>query len=1490
MEKKTNHTNNHSRRRWPWIVLFGLIGVAGLARLSLKTGIVQQWAKGLLLNTANDQLIPELSIETISGDLWKRLTFTNIALTEGEAVIASVDTLRLTYDPLSYFGDTLRVREVSLTRPVIHLQQQPDSTWNFQHWVDTGAGPADTTDGGLVFSLSQLSIHRGMAEILMPGLRQDSSFTIDQLTLAGSAGYYGENYEASIHDLSFVIRNTRLDSLITFESSLNASETSVTLEKLALATGYSMISASGHADLADSTVQLQTDLSPLGWKDLAVYMEDLPLKQDLDASLALEGSIADFKVRLDADAPGINQLTLNSHFRGDASLAMTSIEVVAEQLHLDEFTGDTVMPQLQKLEFRADGNMPIGRPEEGRMEGAFSARNIRQGIYRVDLLEGSFDLNRETADIHLESVVDGEQLLAEAELERIWEETPGIHAVVHGNRINPGSWLQDETYAGNITFRGEIDGVGWYPEKEYWQYHLAIDDSRMMEQRLDRARFSGRFNGQGLTMESRLSVNESRIDLQAEVRALQSVPAFSYTASGTNLNLADLRGMEDYRSSLFITLEGTGRGKGLGDMEVHNTLKADSSTFMGESVKELLLDVQLSDTIARINNGRLESSIAAGTLNGRLYLQDLYNEHNRLNLNMEIKDLSSLAPIAEVEVLQATGTLHGELAPEASDLAVFEGEINLEEVNYDNRLQAPEISGRIRVGLSENADYMADFDILRPTVASEDLQNISLYTRGQRSETSISGSFEAELAGSKEERIDQSGKYRISGDSLSMEWSRFDLTSQLRTLSLQKPFHASWSGGRLQTDTLHISNENGSAFMELAVPSADSMHQRAYVNAERLNLRVIQDAILEKAYFSGMLSGELEMDRTDTSLVASGNLLMLDLLYQETLLDTLRLEGQIDDERLQGAMALHQDGELIAEGELDIPFKAENPELLEESFFEEPVNGALVLHAIKLGRFGTLLEQAGYENTKGTLRFSGRLEGKAGQPKLDAELNLQEAQLSGVPIDSLIASVHYQHAKSNLVMNAMLTSLKQKALQMDARMPLDIDLRSWQARLPGPQDSVSMSVWTNQFNLKALNDFLNRDEIANLQGQVNGQVDIAGARDNLKTTGEIRLQRGALRIVPAGIRLDNMESVIRFRPDQIELANLSMKSGSGNLNARGTMGLEKLVPGNLDFTVTAQNFKVANTSEYNGIINLKADVKGSVSQPRLSGKLDVVNGFVELDNFGEKSVEEVSLDTTVSMEPDISLYDSLSLDMDIGFNRRFYVRNQRYLEMELELDGQIDLLKEAGRELQMFGTLNTATGYAEPLGKRFELEEGSLAFSGPIDNPQINIRTLYEPPQTDQEIRIWYIIEGTVEDPQFKYESSPPMDLAGIISYTLFGQPFYKLDPAEQSVASTSSNTTAADFAVEVLMDKVESLATQHLGIDVVRIENTHVGGETGTSISTGWYINPKVFFAIHNVIAGSTPTTGFYLEYYLKENLRLILSQGNNNRQGIDMQWEYDY
>jgi len=1484
MNNNTKKTENKSRRKWPWILLFCIIGLIGLARLALLTAPVQRWVKNTIVDTVNKQLKPQLSIENLSGDLWNSATLTHVVLTE-DSTVASIDTLHLQYSPLSYFSDAFEIHEIRIANPFIKIEEQ-DSTLNVQNWITS----TDTSGGAFAVSISNLLIEGGRLDVSMPQTLPDSSFIIDDLNIAGSIGYFGDRYDARIADFNFDIKNTRLDSVVSFAATADADESSITLEKLVIATGNSLLNVSGRANLVDSTANFDAKAKPLGWKDIAAYMDSVPVPKNINMSLALSGNSNAFDVNLHANAEGIEAFSVISSFERDSAITLTSFRASADRMDLATFMSDTSMPQLQNLEFQAQGRVPLDQYQQSKMEGTLSAAQIRQGQYQVDTLQGSFTLENSEAKIRLEPVKAGQRLIANAELSQIWSNEPSVSLSFQGNNINPEIWLPDQGYSGSLTFKGEVSGTGWFPDKNFWNYALTVNQSRLMGQSVDQANFSGRFNGQRVTNQSKITIAQSKLRLQAEVRQLQSVPEFSYTLNVNDVNLADFPGLEEYPSFITATAKGNGQGSSLDNLSMQTSVEMDSSIFKGETIQNLRANAQIRNSVLTITDAKLKSSIADGNLNGRFHLQDFYDAENSLDLNLQLKDLSSFASVANVEILQATGSVNGTLKPVTKDSLVFNGRIDLKNLNYNNQFVAQNVDGDVRVEFEEQPKYVVDIDISDPTVATTDLQNIALKTEGQMTDLATAGSFEITLTGADKGSIGQAGTYNIAQDTTSVELTAFELKSSIRTLSLQKPIHAFYANGALQTDTLHLSTKDGSAFVELAVPYADTLRQKAYMKAEKLNLTVIQNAIFDKAYFEGTLFGALNVDRTDTSLVASGDITMTKLLYEETQLDTLQFETNIENERLTGVMELHQQGELIAEGDIDIPFKLENPDQLDESFFEKPVSGHLVLHALKLERFNTLLEQMGYENTKGIVQFDGSLEGQAGQPQIDARLSLTKAVLSGVPIDSLIASANYRHNESNLNLNATLTSLKQRAFEVDARMPLQVDLKNLDIAMPGGQDSISVDIATNDFNLKALNDFVPRTTARNLEGLINGSVKIRGPRSDLQTEGKITLQKGAVRVVSAGIRLDHIELTVQFKPDKIVLSNLRMESGKGRLNAKGELALEQLVPGDIDVTITAKNFKAANTDEYNALIDLNLRVDGSVTKPNVSGKLEVINGFIELDNFGEKSVEQVRLDTTLAPETQISVYDSLSLDMDIEFNRRFFVRNQRYLELEIELDGQIDLLKDAGEDLEMFGTLNTVNGYARPLGKRFELEEGSLAFSGPPDNPQVNIRTLFTPPQADQEIKIWYIIEGTVEDPQFKYESQPPMDLAGIISYTLFGQPFYKLNPAEQSVASSSSNNAAADFAIEVLLDRVESLATKRLGIDVVRIEQTRQGGESGTSVTTGWYINPKVFFAIQNVITGSTPTTGFFLEYYLQENLKLILSQGNDNRQGVDVQWEYDY
>lgn len=1485
---ENSDVKNSGISRWikiPAYFLLGLVLLLVLARLALKSTWVHNWVKGYVVEMANEQLTADLQIEKLSGDLWHEVSLSGIDVI-AEDTIATVDTVRISYDITSYFGDAFLINEIAVKKPNLNIKEEEGDSWNIANLTVPSEEPTADSEP-FPFRIQTIDINDGLITFYAPSVLADSSLQVTNTSLDGSFSYYGDLYDANLKSLTFKLENTRLGSSVTVETSASANENTFTLEKLVLATGQSILTTSANIGRDDSVMALTMQGEPVAWQDIAAYTDDMPLIQNLEVDLGVKGTLKEFEVEVGMHADGLDSLRMAAGLKMDSTFSIQSFRMTAGRIDPAILLGDTSMPAVKDLEAEFSGNIVPADFRQGFGNLTFSVEEIQQNNYRLSPVTGSVDLQPESLNGSMEARNGKQQLSTVFEATDIWSEQPSVSLQLNGSNIDPAYWSQNEELSGDLNFTATASGNGWYPQESQWKYSLNMKDSRLMEQKLGAVTLGGRFNPESITADGYVRLVESRLNINLSAKNLADVPAYDYKVNFTDFDISELAGNNEYSSSLKGQISGTGRGFTPESIQMNSSIRIDSSIINGEVIDYLSGNFEIRDTLLVVEDAQLESTIADAAFDARYHLLRRYDPDNQLAFDLNLKEVQTLSPLVGADSLQADGTIEGTLNPAPENALKFTGSIDLQNLVYNN-LKSEGSQGSVEVLIREYPEYNLDLNFEKPELPAVVLQDLRLISDGRLLDEGPRGSFKLQFSSTQEGEIIHSGSYNVASDSIKVETTQLDITSSLRTLSLQQPFSVVMTDGSVRTDTMRVSSKDG-AILELAA-YADSTRQTGYLRGGSLNTTVIQNTLLNEAFFEGFLSGELKFTREDTMLEATGDLVLSDFNYQGSSFDSLSVATEIKNQRLTGTMAVTEAGQRVIDGKADIPFRLGDPEKFSEAFFDEPVSGDLEVKPIALDRFQRVLQEYGFENTEGIIRFNGRLEGTAGNPAFSANLSLKKARLSGVAIDSLTANMNYLHDSSLLNIDASVVSLRQKAAEVNAEIPLYIDLKSFEVNLPADEDSITANINTNQFNLAALNDFLDRGQVRNVEGELNGNVQINGTVGNLQADGKMALNGGSVRLVPAGITIDRIRSELIFEPDQLTLAGFTAQSGRGRLNAEGKLELEKLVPGDMDVRITASNFRAANTSEYSAIVNMDVRARGSFTQPKMTGDLIFVNGFVELDNFGEKSVEDVELDSVDEDQNDISLYDSLALEMNVSFNRRFFIRNQRYLEMEIELEGEVDLVKEGGKDLELFGTMNTAGGYASPLGKRFELQEGSVTFAGDPTNPQLSIRTRYTPPQTQEEVIIWYIIEGTVETPEFTYASEPQMELENIISYTLFGQPFYALDSWKQVVASSGSNTSATDMALEVLLDRVEALATQRLGIDVVKIDNTRQGTESGTSITTGWYLSPKVFFAIQNIISGSTPDTGFLLEYQLKKNLKLIIRQENSSHQGVDVQWNFDY
>ena len=544
---------------------------------------------------------------------------------------------------------------------------------------------------------------------------------------------------------------------------------------------------------------------------------------------------------------------------------------------------------------------------------------------------------------------------------------------------------------------------------------------------------------------------------------------------------------------------------------------------------------------------------------------------------------------------------------------------------------------------------------------------------------------------------------------------------------------------------------------------------------------------------------------------------------------------------------------------------------------------------MNLKRFTTELKNLGWEQASGTFSFNTTLSGKAGAPVFDGSLLLLNSRFSGVPIDSLKAGFTYKRPQHELHLFARLISKNQEALLARGQVPLYVDLHNFHVSLPNSKDSLDADISSSDFNLQALNGFVMPKEIDNLQGLVNSKIHIGGTYRQPQAHGFLEVSNAGVDVRPASIKLKNMAMNLALDPDSLVLKMLHMESGNGKLNANGKVNLNGLQPGEFDISTTSDNFQIFNNRNYKAAISLDTKLKGTTAHPVLTGNVKIDHADIYPKQLSTNNVETVHLQPQKS-DTTLAMYDSLRMDMKVVAPRNVWLRSRSSPEMAIELTGNLQLQKKPNKSIQVFGDLSSRQGYVTQLGKKFTLNTGDLTFNGDPENPHLNIKTTYHLRQPSN-ISIYYMITGTLGKPQFSYDSDPSMDLKNIISYTLFGRPFNSLLSWQQSVSgSTSGKQIAQNAAINLLMTKVEQLATDRLGIDMIEVNNSGGPGGSGTTIKMGKYINDRLFVAIQQQLGSNNPAREVIIQYYLRRYLELILTQSNDAQTGVDILWKHDY
>jgi translocation and assembly module TamB len=427
-----------------------------------------------------------------------------------------------------------------------------------------------------------------------------------------------------------------------------------------------------------------------------------------------------------------------------------------------------------------------------------------------------------------------------------------------------------------------------------------------------------------------------------------------------------------------------------------------------------------------------------------------------------------------------------------------------------------------------------------------------------------------------------------------------------------------------------------------------------------------------------------------------------------------------------------------------------------------------------------------------------------------------------------------------------------------------------------------------------------------LQGTLAANIDLSGTRAAPQWHGTLQAQDLALRSVADGIDFSQGTLRTSLTGQRLDIESFTLQGaggkGGGLLSVTGSLlwlpaaAATPTLASRLRIALDAQarSLRLSTRSDQRLIVsgNLTARLDNAELKIRGALKADQALFILPEDTapeLGDDVIVRASVDgnrrpapASASLPLDTNssrrIAPDLTVALDLGEN--FEVRGRGLLT---HLAGTLELRSTAERALlpQLHGQLRTVRGSYKAFGQQLDIEEGQLRFSGPIENPALDILALR--PNLQQ--RVGVQIRGTALSPVVRLYADPDLPEAEKLAWLVLGR-------APISGGTESAMLQQATLAL--LGGKGQSLSarlTESLGLDELSVRGIAAGNADGSAagatVTLGKRVSRNFYVAYERSLSGALGT--FHIFYDLSRRLTLRAQTGEQSAVDLIFTLRYD-
>ncbi|MES2015273.1 MAG: translocation/assembly module TamB domain-containing protein [Pseudomonadota bacterium] len=375
----------------------------------------------------------------------------------------------------------------------------------------------------------------------------------------------------------------------------------------------------------------------------------------------------------------------------------------------------------------------------------------------------------------------------------------------------------------------------------------------------------------------------------------------------------------------------------------------------------------------------------------------------------------------------------------------------------------------------------------------------------------------------------------------------------------------------------------------------------------------------------------------------------------------------------------------------------------------------------------------------------------------------------------------------------------------------------------------------------------------------------------------------ALRWTDQGIKLRNGTLRAQLAGDQLLLQKLSFDGAQGRASADGAV---RFAGGEatMQLKLVAEKLEILSRPDRTLVLSGESTLVRDNKRFQLDGKFKAERALIELAPQDRPTLSDDVIVLgrtkagTIAKPAAPAMPLSYNLEVDLGDAFRL-----RGMGINAELAGTMRIHSSA-RGPRANGGIEVTSGTYRAYGQNLEIERGVLTFSGPYDNPALNIRAVRRRPDGDQlsetNVEAGVEVRGTALSPVAKLVSTPNVPDSEKLSWLVLGHGMDALAGNESGVL-----TAAAGALLGGKGGGLQSRIASTLGLDEVGLSQAK--GLESTVVTVGKRLSSRAYLSFEQ---GATSATSLVkLRYKLNAKFTLQFQTGTNTALDVLYTWAFD-